>query len=188
MERKFSQSIGFVSKQALFVGVLFSIVLFSAACTKSPGGSVEELIKTVPPNFNGQLTASFLSPTTTYLLTGSCDPISYAIEYSLDNQATWNTIAGGCPSGTFSITVLFTGRKKVYIRARTKTGFTATAIATIRLQLPPTSTFLSFVQSSSSDNEDGRGSQSSIEHLFTAFSESNGTVTIQSNVVETAYE
>lgn len=188
MERKLLQSIGFVSKHVLFVGVLFLNVLFSSACTKSPGGSVEELIKTAPPNFSGQLTANFLSPTTTYLLSGSCDPISYAIEYSLDNQVTWNTIAGGCPNSTFAITVLFTGRKKVYIRAKTKTGYTVTAIANIRLELPPTSTFLSFVQSSSSDSEDGAGQQSSIENLTTAFSESNGTVKIQSNVVETAYE
>lgn len=187
MERKSSQSIAFVGKHVWFVGVLF-LSAFLAACTKSPGGSVEELIKTTPPMFNGQLTATFLSPTTTYNLTGSCDPISYAIEYSLDNQTSWNTIAGGCPNSTFSINVLFTGRKKVYVRARTKTGYTATAIATIRLQLPPTSTFLSFVQSSSSDSEDGSGQQSSIEHLATAISDTNGTVRIQSNVVETAYE
>ncbi len=189
MERKSLQSIGFVSKHVLFGCVLFlHVILSTVACTKSPGGSVEELIKTAPPMFNGQLTATFYSPTTTHLLTGTCDPISYALEYSLDNQASWITYPGGCPNATFSVTVLFSSRKKVYVRAKTKTGYTATAIATIRLLLPPTSPVLNFVQSSSSDMEDGRGSQSAIEHTFTSLSDTNGMVKIQTSVVDSAYE
>lgn len=187
MERKLSQSIAFANKHVLFVAFLFVQLVFGTACTKSPGGSVEELIKTAPPMFNGALTATFYSPTTTHQLVGSCDPISYAIEYSLDNQASWITYPGGCPNSTFTFPVLFASRKKVFVRAKTKTGYTATAIATIRLLLPPTSPVLNFVQSSSSDMEDGRGSQSSIEHNFTALSETNGTVKIQTSVVDTAY-
>lgn len=187
MERLLSQFMFVRNKHALFAVVLFSYAFINTGCTKSPGGSVEELIKTAPPMFNGSLAATFLSPTSIYNLTGSCDPISYAIEYSLDNQGTWQTLAGGCPSSTFSISVLFSGRKKVFVRAKTKTGYTATAIATIKILLPPTSSSLNFVAGSVSDNEDGQGTQSSTEHTFTSLSDTTGTVKLQTNVMETAY-
>jgi hypothetical protein len=171
-----------------WLALWFAVFFFSTGCTKSPGGSVEELIKTNPPNFGGLLTKTFLSPSTTYQLDGNCDPISYATQWSYDNS-NWTDFsgAGGCPNGTFTLTVNFAGRKKVYVRSKTKTGYTATAIATIKLLLPPTSPHLNLVNGSSSDNEDNRGMQSSIESMATAISATNGTVKIQSSGVDAAY-
>lgn len=188
MGRKFLKFMNLKYKQCLFVCMAHFFLISTVACTKSPGGSVEELIKTDPPMFNGQLTATFYSPSSTYLLTGSCDRISYATEWSYDNSS-WTEFAGqgGCPNGTFSLSVNFSGRKRVYVRSRTKTGYTATAIATIRLLLPPTSPNLHFANGSQSDDEEGAGLQGSLESISTPFSESNGTVTIRSSFVDAAY-
>ncbi len=167
--------------------VLCLVLSFTFGCTKSPGGSVEELIKTNPPNFDGQLTKTFLAPSTTYELNGNCDPISYGIEWSYNNS-TWTEISGGCPNSTFKITVVFSSRKTVYVRARVKTGYTATAIATIKLLLPPTSPSVNMVQGSVSDLEDSTGMQGSLEVLATSFSGTNGTVKLKTSRVDAAYE
>lgn len=189
MGRLFASTSILIKSRWPFLGTVFLSLNFVllTACTKSPGGSVEELIKTNPPNFGGQLTKTFLSPSTSYLLSGNCDPISYGVEWSYNNS-TWTEFTGGCPAGTFSLTVVFAGRKTVYVRARTKTGYTATAIATIRLLLPPTSPQLNLVNGSNSDNEDGAGMQSSMESMLTALSTGNGVVTLQSSSVDSAYE
>lgn len=174
------------ARQWLAIGI--TAFLFTTGCTKSPGGSVEELIKTNPPNFGGLLTKTFLAPSTTYQLDGSCDPISYATQWSYDNS-NWTDFsgAGGCPNGTFTLTVNFASKKKVYVRSRTKTGYTATAIATIKLQLAPTSPHFNLANGSNSDSEEGSGMQSSMEAMATAISASNGTVKIQSSGVDAAY-
>jgi len=189
MGRKFLKYINLRTKQCLFAVTVHCFLITSIACTKSPGGSVEELIKTGAPNFNGLLQQTFWSPSTVYLLTGNCDPIAYATEWSYDNS-TWTEFAGagGCPNGTFSLTVNFSARKKVYVRARTKTGYTATAIATIRLQLPPTSPTLHLANGSSSHDEEGLGMQSSIESIGTAISDFAGTRGVKTSFVDASYE
>lgn len=186
MGRKLFTSIYSLNYRVAITAVVCLSAVNLIACTKSPGGSVEELIKTNPPNFGGQLTKTFLSPSTTYALSGNCDPISYGVEWSYNNS-TWTEFSGGCPNGTFSLNVLFAGRKLVYVRARTKTGYTATAIATIKLLLPPTSPQFNLANGSNSDNEDGAGMQSSTESLATALSATTGTVKIQSSSVDSAY-
>lgn len=187
MGRAYSNQMDSLVKQHMFV-LCVCLVLFTSACTKSPGGSVEELIKTNPPNFNGQLTATFWSPSNTYQLDGNCDPIGYATQWSTDNS-NWTDFAGqgGCPNGTFTLTVNFSARKRIYVRTRTKTGFTATAIATIRLQLPPTSPNINLVNASSSPDEEGASLVGSIEILATSLSDSNGSYIIKSSVVDAAY-
>ncbi len=189
MGRKWLKYLSLICKHSLFVCCVYLFVTSTIACTKSPGGSVEELIKTAAPNFNGLLTQTFLSASTTYVLNGNCDPISYGVEWSYNNS-TWTEFPGGCPLGTFTLTVNFGGRKKVYIRARTKTGYTATAIATIKLLLPPTSPRLNLVNGSVSDDEEGRGMQASLESVATALSDTTPAATpvkIQSSSVDTAY-
>src|SRR5690349_5293576 len=85
------------------VGLIASLLL-TLGCTKSPNGSVEELIKTAPPTFGGQLTRLYTTPNTAFVLNGECDPISYAIEWSTNNL-TWTEIAGGCPNRTFTLNI-----------------------------------------------------------------------------------
>lgn len=188
MRRKFLKFMSLRYRQCLFVAAVHFFMISSIACTKSPGGSVEELIKTGAPNFNGLLTQTFWSPSTVYLLNGNCDPIAYGTEWSYDNS-TWTDFAGagGCPNGTFSLTVNFSARKRVYVRARTKTGYTATAIATIRLQLPPTSPSLHLANGSSSMDEEGLGMQSSVESIGTAIS-TTGANSLKTSFVDASYE
>ena len=163
------------------------LILFTSGCTKSPPGTVEELVKTRPPTFSGQSTISIASPSNTYLLQGECDPISYGLEYSFNNSS-WTQIAGGCANSAFQITVIFARTRKVYVRAKTKTGYTGSAVATIRLALPPTSPQLSFVNGGSADAEDERGMQSGLESLSTPFSDTTGSVKVQSSIVDVIYE
>lgn len=189
MGRKFLKYLSLSCKQCLFVSIFYLISISTTGCTKSPNGSVEELIKTGPPNFQGDLIKTFWSPSNIYLLTGSCDPIAYATEWSYNNS-TWTEFAGsgGCPNGTFSLTVNFGARKTVYVRARTKTGYTATAIGTIRLQLPPNSHQINLVNASVSDSEEGQGITANMDMLATSVASSNGLRIFKSSGIDAAYE
>jgi hypothetical protein len=188
MGRKFLNYLSLTCKQGLFASGAFLFLISSTACTKSPNGSVEELIKTNPPNFQGSLIKTFWSPSTTYQLDGSCDPIAYGTEWSYNNSS-WTEFAGagGCPNGTFTLTINFSSRKIVYVRARTKTGFTATAIATVRLQLPPTSHQLNLVNASASDDEEGQGMQAALESVALSVATSNGLRILRTSGIDAAY-
>jgi hypothetical protein len=118
--------------------ILINFVYLLAACVPSSHPTSEELIKTRPPTFMGASTATFTTGTPSYILNGECDPISYGLEFSYNNL-TWTTYAPGCVASAFSIPVTSPGLRKVYVRARTKLGFTPPGVATIRLILPPTS-------------------------------------------------
>jgi len=129
-----------------------SAILVSTACTKSPKGSVEELIKTRQPTFNGATYRLINAPSVVYALNGECDPISYGIQYSTNAQATWSDLAGGCNGGSFTIVLNLAAETFVYVRARTKTGYTAASLAQIRITLPATSPFLKITNAGKSQN------------------------------------
>jgi hypothetical protein len=155
-------------------------------CTKSPSGSVEELIKTRTPTFGGQTTAFFRTPSTTYQLNGECDPIGYALVWSL-NEHSWSDVPGGCSNGAFSITVGVIRQVKVYVRSKTKTGFTPSGVATVRLQLPPTSPVMSFVSAGNADDDLQLGTQFGMDSVTKA-TMNNGTVTVKPSLIDTIYD
>jgi hypothetical protein len=166
----------------------FIALLFATGCTQSPNGSVEELLKTAPPTFGGQLARLYTTPSTAFILTGECDPFSYAIEWSYGGS-NWTEIAGGCPNRTFSINVLVNRQIYVHVRARTKTGYTPTAIATIRLILPPTSPYLKLVSTSRADDTGPNMNMQNEGNFITALTMSNGLWgTIKSSMVDIIYE
>jgi hypothetical protein len=163
-----------------------ALVVFSIACTQSPTGSVTELLETKQPTFNGKATENFTTPTTSITLNGECDTFSYALQWSTD-QSNWTEISGGCPAGTFTITVSLLTRVTVYVRAKTKTGYTASGIANVRLLLPPTSPYIKMVNSGRANDEHMHGSQNEMSNTSAA-TLSNGAVVLKSTMTDIIYE
>lgn len=158
-----------------------------AACAKTSSDPViEELIKTRAPTFDGQASKTYIVPGTNNTITGECDPISKAIEYSFDSS-TWTTIAGGCPASTFSVDVISNPRRRVYVRAKTKTGYTSSAQALVRLALPPTSAEVAAVVSSRSDQDGEPGATNTMGYHFTGDSSSSAAHNADFGVIGTTY-
>jgi len=164
--------------------VLTNFVYILSACTSSAPTS-EELIKTRQPTFLGLPTGSFTTGTPAYNLDGECDPISYGIEWSY-NRVVWNTHAPGCVAGTFSIPVIIPGLRTVYVRSRTKLGFTAPAIASIRFVLPPTAPVFQMVSSGNAATE-GDGNVTFTMGVHEGKSTSTVTENLDSNITGIVY-
>lgn len=129
------------------------VVSSLVGCKVSTSGSVVELVKTRTPTFGGSESRVYLSPSTTFVLTGECDRISFGLFYSYD-RSNWIEIPEGCPENRFSLTINFNREIKVYVRSRLKNGeYTPEAVATIRLILPPTSPFMKLTNSGRADDE-----------------------------------
>lgn len=157
-----------------------------ASCTQSPSGSVTELIVTRPPTLSGQSSRVYTTAATTYDFDGECDPISYGIEWSL-NGGPWNAITDGCPNGTFHISISLSQEARVLIRAKTKTGYTSSAVATVRFVLPPNSPFMKFASSGRADNEFVGGSQNEVSDT-SAKTLTNGAIILKSSMADMIYE
>jgi hypothetical protein len=142
------------------LNLCLSLGMALGACAPSGSPQVTEIVVTNPPTFGGLLKRSFTTTSFDYTLVGECDPISRGLEYSFD-ESTWISIPASCPSGGFSLPLRITRLKHVYVRALTKTGTTADAVATIRYLLPPTSPMFTLVSSSRMDDEGSAGMQSS---------------------------
>lgn len=170
--------------------LFLATMIVVAGCAKSPKGSIEELVKTRQPTIQGQTNINFTTSSPPFTLNCECDPISYAIEWS-NNQVAWNTLAGGCPAnGTFTMNVTVTGFYHFYVRAKTKTGYTPTSHAFIRLLLPPVSPYFAFVSSGHAGDElaTGAATQNAIEHTFLTRTMSNATLILKQSLIDTIYE
>lgn len=159
---------------------------FIVGCSKLSDPTSEELIKTDPPLFLGKAMRDFTTPTVLYDLEGECDPKSFGIEYSYDDVV-WTTLPGGCKNSHFKIHVLVNSRKQVYARAKTKFGFTSSAIASIRFLLPPTSPAYSVVTSGNAINEGDLGVQSSMGISMTSAPMASASMKLDSDVTGIVY-
>ncbi|MEK2645802.1 hypothetical protein [Bdellovibrio sp. BCCA] len=127
-------------------GVAAFLTITLAACSPSPSPSSEELIKTSVPTFDGSDNYSTTTPTTKFVLVGTCDTKSYGLEYSFDGSS-WQRLADNCASGRFTVHLIVRGLLDIYVRAKTKMGHTAAAKARIRFVLPATSASFQVVSS-----------------------------------------
>lgn len=155
-----------------------------AACTSSAPTS-EELIKTRPPTFLGASFADFTTGTPAYNLSGECDPISYGIEWSYNNVV-WTTHVPGCVASAFTIPVISNGWRNVYVRSRTKLGYTAAGRARIRLILPPTSPIFQMVSAGNGANE-GDGNATFTMGVHEGKPTSTVTENLDSNITGVVY-
>lgn len=160
-------------------------IFILAGCTKSPQGSVEELVKTRQPSFGGMTNRRFISPSSSFVLNGECDPLSYGLFYSYD-QATWTEIPEGCSNGTFSITVSVTTTVTVYVRSQTKFDFTQPGIATIQIERPPTSPFMKLTSSGAASDDSATGTQNEM-NFFSAETLANGINIVKTSLVDIIY-
>ena len=143
-------------------------LLVLVGCSASPPPTVTELVSIKPPTFDGKLEKIFVTPAQTFTLQGECDPLTHLLEYSLDSEP-YKTVEGACPTGRFSITVGLVREREVRVRAKGRFDYAkSVAHAVIRFTPPPTSPYLSLVQSSASDSSDfaGRGTQNTMSLNF----------------------
>ena len=165
--------IGLCSLRKVFF--TFSIILFFVGCVESPAPDVKSISKIQRPLFSGSTNTIISSSTLDYSLLGTCDPNAYLTEYSFDKN-TWTEIA--CNSGFFTLQLnLKDGTKEVYARSKGKFNYTGIAQATIRFLLPPSSSLISAVTSSQSDDSDSlrSGTQSFISNTFEQKNINDGT-------------
>ena len=139
--------------------VFMTSFVILTACAPSGGPQSEEIIKTRIPSFAGLNSTSFVTSTPAFVVSGECDPISYGLEYRYSNTETWTTIPTGCVNGAFTFDIVVPKQVFVYVRARTKKGWTDSAIADIRLLLPPTSPTFQVVTAGSAIDEGSAGVQ-----------------------------
>jgi hypothetical protein len=167
---------------------LFLICVSLASCAKtSSDPQIEELIKTRAPTFDGLAAKTYIVPSSFNTISGECDPISKGLEYSFDNS-TWVTFNSGCTTGTFSVAVISTPRRLLYVRAKTKTGYTSSAIATVRLAIAPSSNSVAAVISSRTDEDDGTaGVTNAIHYNFTGDSSQSAAHIADFNIIGAAY-
>lgn len=156
------------------------------ACTQSPQGSVEELVKTQRPSFGGKFERRFMTPSKFYVLNGECDPQSYGLFYSYDNS-NWTEIPGSCPTGTFAVSlVVNVPTITVYVRAKTKFSYTEPSVATIVNTRPPTAHFMKLA-SAGPFNSDGTVATQSEMSFMSAETLSNGIHSIKTSLVDIIY-
>lgn len=140
-----------ILKRLLYVTLAISSM---AAIGCSPSPSSEELIKTAAPNFDGADSFSATTSTTSFVLMGNCDQKSYGLEYSFDGSI-WTTLVNDCSTGRFTMQLIVRRVVNVQIRAKTKMGYTASAKATVRFALAPTSASFEVVSAGNAvDGED----------------------------------
>lgn len=168
------------------LGLLIICTALGGCAKTSSDPEITELVSTRAPTFGGLSSKSYVFPGTLNTISGECDPISKAIEYSFDNS-TWTTIAGACPSSVFSVTVVSNPRKRVYVRAKTKTGYTTSATALCQLALPPTSPEVSAVVSSRSDQDGEIGASNTLSYSFTNDSSQSAAHNAHFSVIGTTY-
>lgn len=166
--------------------LLFICVSLASCAKTSSDPQIEELIKTRAPTFDGQAAKTYIVPGTFNTITGECDPISKGLEYSFD-ASNWTTFVSGCASGSFSVAVISAPRRLLYVRAKTKTGYTSTAVATVRIAVPPTSPVVAAVLSSRTDEDGERGGTNAFTYSFTGDASQNGAHTANFNIIGTAY-
>jgi hypothetical protein len=171
--------------QLLLGTLLINFVYLVSACVPSGKPTSEELIKTRPPTFMGASTASFTTGTPAYNLIGECDPISYGIEYSY-NRITWTNHVPGCVGSAFNIPVITNGLRRIYVRSKTKLGFTDSAIATLRLILPPTSPAFQVVSAGNGANE-GDGNTTFTMGIMDGIPTSTVTEKLDTNITGVVY-
>lgn len=163
------------------------IIISLVGCAKtSSDPEIEELVKTRAPTFDGQASKTYIVAGTNNTISGECDPLSKALEYSFDST-TWTTISGACPAGLFSVDVISNPRRQLYVRAKTKTGYTSNAYALVKLALPPTSPEVSAVISSRTDQDGERGGTNTMGYQFTADSSASAAVNAHFGVIGTTY-
>jgi hypothetical protein len=136
-----------------------SFVILTTACAPSGSPKSEEIIKTRAPSFSGLNSASFVTSTSAFIISGECDPISYGLEYRFSISETWTSIPTGCVNGAFTFNIVVPKQVFVYVRARTKKGWTESAIADIRLLLAPTSPAFQVVTAGSAIDDGSTGVQ-----------------------------
>lgn len=170
--------------------ILFIYFLYTmTGCSGSGGGftSAETPLQQLnPPTFGGQLNRTFTSPSTTYTIVGECDPKSTLLEWTT-NQQNWIKVVGACTTGGFAITVSFSRQIRVWVRAQANGSISETAVATVRLALPPSGAQLTLTSAGQADEDEGVGLQSSmlsttVETLF------NGIIALKTSLVDIIYE
>lgn len=167
---------------------LHLMMLSLIACAKtSSDPEIEELFKTRAPTFDGQASKIYIVPGINSTVSGECDPISKGIEYSF-NASTWVVLPGGCVAGAFSVTnVQATPRGHVYVRAKTKTGYTSSGHAQVNLAIPPSSPEMSTVISSRTDDDGATGGTNTLGYVFTNDSSASAAHDAHFGVIGTTY-
>ena len=169
------------------IRLLSAIAIFAQfACTPSPTGQVEEIVKTSPPTFSGLMKMTFRASSNEYTIKGECDVNSYALQWSYD-QSTWTDFPKACQSGNFTLTVNLVSERTVYFRARAKFIYTAVATATVQLGLLPTTASMNFVAAGNADPDRQLGTQFSAEGLTKA-TQSNSSIVIKTSIIDQIYE
>lgn len=166
--------------------VFMSLFVMLTACSPSGRPKSEELIKTRVPSFAGLNSTSFVTSTTDFVISGECDPISVGLEYQYSNTTTWTTIPTGCVNGAFTFNIVVPKQVFVYVRARTKKGWTGSALADIRLLLPPTSPAFQVVTAGSAVDAGSPGVQYTMG-VLTGDRMAVGTRNIDVNVTGIVY-
>ncbi len=154
-------------KNILFI-LSFSFLM---ACAKSPAPVVTSIVPLKPPTFNGASSRTYTIPSQIFTMSGECDPANPILEYS-SRGGPWLILASGCVAGaTFSQSVtVVQGYTEILVRAQGPGGSrSGVATAKVSFVLPPSSPFLTFVQSSKADSSDlaGPGSQNAMGMTFT---------------------
>ena len=168
--------------------ILAFVTFFVTACTQSSSPTVEDLIKVDAPTVEGLQQKSYTTSSITFTVQGTCDMQASLTEYSVDSGSTWTTIT--CAASHYSVTVSMAEVVvAVQVRSRGKFTYTSAAEADLKLVMAPTSNEVAFVQSSASHKSDfiKTGTQNAIMSNFTTATITDGTVNIDSGVVEAAY-
>lgn len=158
--------------------------ILAAGCSPSP--SSEELIKTDIPTFDGSENYSATTPTTSFVLLGTCDKKSYGLEYSYDGVS-WTLLANDCATGRFSMQLVVRSIVNVLVRAKTKMGHTAAAKATVRFVLPPTSPSFQIVSSGNAVDDTERKVQFTSSTVGEEGHLSSATMNLQTGVTGITY-
>lgn len=164
------------------LAAIIPMCLLMLACGQSPSPTVSDLVSIAPPSFSNTSSRFLTTPSKVTILRGTCDPVSYGIEYSIDGSD-WTTLSSGCAQdGTFAITVTVEKTLKILARAKTKYSVTSSAEANVRYLLPPTSSSLSFVVASNSGDQPNSRMDFAMAHSLDGASSGNGSVFIDTHL------
>ncbi len=129
--------------------VIFFSLSTLVSCVQSSSPNVSEIIETLQPTINGQSDISFTSSSSIFNIAGACDTKSFGTEYTINGGTSWTDL-GLCTTGAFNFNVVVYTNARVEIRSRTKFSYTKSAVASIRVVIPPTANLLTFVTASNS--------------------------------------